>query len=108
MRSPRWGAVGRIRRPWRWPRPWAAEACEIYTDVTGVFTTDPRTVPAARKIDRISYEEMLELAAAGARVLSARSVEYARRHGVRIHVRSSFDESTARGCRRWTRRWKAS
>jgi len=69
-----------------------AEACEIYTDVAGVFTTDPRLAPSARKISRISYEEMLELAAAGARVLSARSVEYARRHGVRIHVRSSFDD----------------
>jgi aspartate kinase len=68
------------------------EVCEIYTDVTGVFTTDPRLAPAARKIDRISYEEMLELAAVGARVLSARSVEYARRHGVRIHVRSSFSD----------------
>ena len=69
-----------------------AEACEIYTDVAGVFTTDPRMVPGARQISRISYEEMLELAAAGARVLSSRSVEYARRHGVRIHVRSSFDD----------------
>jgi aspartate kinase len=68
------------------------DVCEIYTDVTGVFTTDPRLAPAARKIDRISYEEMLELAAVGARVLSARSVEYARRHGVRIHVRSSFED----------------
>jgi aspartate kinase len=70
-----------------------AEACEIYTDVAGVFTTDPRLEPKARKIDRISYDEMLELAAAGARVLNARSVEYARRHGVRLHVRSSFDDA---------------
>ena len=69
-----------------------AEVCEIYTDVLGVFTTDPRAEPSARKIERISYEEMLELAAAGARVLHSRSVEYARRHGVRIHVRSSFDD----------------
>jgi aspartate kinase len=69
-----------------------AEVCEIYTDVQGVFTTDPRVVPAARKIDRISYEDMLELAAAGARVLSSRSVEYARRHGVKMHVRSSFED----------------
>src|SRR4029077_16156637 len=70
-----------------------AEVCEICTDVPGVFTTDPRLVVAARKIDRISYEEMLELAAAGAKVLNARSVEYARRHDVRLHVRSSFDDA---------------
>jgi aspartate kinase len=69
-----------------------ADVCEIYTDVDGVFTADPRTHPEARKIDRISYEEMLELAAAGARVLQLRCVEYARRHGVRIHVRSSLGE----------------
>ena len=69
-----------------------AEVCEIYTDVTGVFSADPRIHPRARKIEAISYEEMLELAAAGARVLSSRSVEYARRHGMRIHVRSSFDD----------------
>jgi aspartate kinase len=70
-----------------------AEVCEIHTDVAGVFTTDPRLEPSARKIELISYEEMLELAAAGARVLNARSVEYARRHGVRLHVRSSFDDA---------------
>ena len=69
-----------------------AEVCEIYTDVDGVFTADPRIEPGARKIDRISYEEMLELAAAGAGVLGLRSVEYARRHGVRLHVRSSFGD----------------
>jgi aspartate kinase len=69
-----------------------AEVCEIYTDVDGVYTADPRIVPTARKIDRITHDEMLELAAAGARVLQARSVESARRHGVRLHVRSSFDE----------------
>jgi aspartate kinase len=69
-----------------------AEVCEIYTDVRGVFTSDPRVVEGARKIDLISYEEMLEFAAAGARVLHSRSVEYARRHGVRIHVRSSFED----------------
>jgi aspartate kinase len=69
-----------------------AEVCEIYTDVEGVYTSDPRVVPTARKIDRISYEEMLELAASGAQVLQLRSVEYARRNGVRIHVRSSFDD----------------
>jgi aspartate kinase len=69
-----------------------AEVCEICTDVPGVYTADPRIVPNARKIDRVSYDEMLELAAAGAKVLQARSVEYARRHGVKLHVRSSFDE----------------
>jgi len=68
----------------------SAEACEIYTDVPGVFTADPRIVPDARRIDRISYEGMLELAASGARVLQLRSVEYARRNSVRLHVRSSF------------------
>ena len=67
-----------------------AAACEIYTDVEGVFTADPRIVPGARKLAAVSYEEMLELAAAGARVLMLRSVEFARNHGVRIHVRSSF------------------
>ncbi len=67
-----------------------ADACEIYTDVEGVFTADPRIEPRARKLERISYEEMLELASSGAKVLQVRSVEYARRNGVRIHVRSSF------------------
>lgn len=68
-----------------------AGVCEIYTDVTGVFTTDPRIEPAARKLDVVSYDEMLELAASGANVLQSRSVEYARRTGVRLHVRSSFE-----------------
>ncbi|MGO3846533.1 aspartate kinase [Agrococcus casei] len=67
-----------------------AEVCEIYTDVDGVFTADPRMVPRAQKIDLVTSEEMLELAAGGAKVLHIRSVEYARRHGVRLHVRSSF------------------
>lgn len=67
-----------------------AEVCEIYTDVDGVYTADPRIVPKARKIDRVSSEEMLELAAAGSKVLYIRAVEYGRRHGVTIHVRSSF------------------
>src|SRR5690606_34588389 len=67
-----------------------AEVCEIYTDVDGIYTADPRIVPKARKIDRISSEEMLELAAAGSKVLYIRAVEYGRRHGVTIHVRSSF------------------
>jgi aspartate kinase len=67
-----------------------AEACEIYTDVSGVFSADPRIVPEARRIGRVSFEEMLDLAASGARVLALRSVEYARNHGVPLHVRSSF------------------
>jgi aspartate kinase len=71
-----------------------AEVCEIYTDVDGVFTTDPRMVPSARKIEKITSEEMLELAAAGAKVLYIRAVEYARRHGVTLHVRSSFNNNT--------------
>jgi aspartate kinase len=70
-----------------------AEACEIYTDVEGVYTADPRIVPSARKLAAVSYEEMLELAAAGAKVLALRAVEYARNHGVPIHVRSSFAEA---------------
>src|SRR5271170_6295506 len=68
----------------------SADACEIYTDVDGVFTADPRIVRSARKIPRISYEEMLEMAACGSKVLMLRCVEYARRYGVPIHVRSSF------------------
>jgi aspartate kinase len=67
-----------------------AEVCEIYTDVDGVFTADPRIVPQARRIPQISYEEMLEMAACGAKVLMVRCVEYARRYGIPIHVRSSF------------------
>ena len=67
-----------------------ADVCEIYTDVDGVFTADPRIVPGAHKLDVISYEEMLEMAAQGAGVLQVRSVEFGRNHGVRIHVRSSF------------------
>jgi len=67
-----------------------ADVCEIYTDVDGVFTADPRIVPGARRIPQISYEEMLEMAACGAKVLMLRCVEYARRYGIPIHVRSSF------------------
>lgn len=69
-----------------------AEVCEIYTDVDGVFTADPRIAPKAHKLDRVSYEEMLELAASGAKVLYIRAVEFARRHGVLLHVRSSFND----------------
>jgi len=67
-----------------------ADACEIYTDVTGVFTADPRVVPTAHRINRISFEEMLEIAATGGRVLMLRAVEFARNHNVPLHVRSSF------------------
>jgi aspartate kinase len=67
-----------------------ADVCEIYTDVDGIFTADPRIVPTARRIPRITYEEMLEMAACGAKVLHLRCVEYARRYGLPIHVRSSF------------------
>ncbi|MEA2313751.1 MAG: aspartate kinase [Solirubrobacteraceae bacterium] len=69
-----------------------AEVCEIYTDVSGVYSADPRIVTNARKLDTVSFEEMLEMAASGAGVLQLRSVEYARNHGVRIHCRSSFDD----------------
>jgi len=67
-----------------------AEACEIYTDVSGVFSADPRIVPEAHRLSRISFEEMLDIAASGGRVLALRSVEFARNHGVPLHVRSSF------------------
>ncbi|WP_269856741.1 aspartate kinase [Streptomyces sp. RPT161] len=68
-----------------------ADTCEIYTDVDGVYTADPRIVPNARLLEHISYETMQELAACGAKVLALRSVEYARRHGVPVHVRSSYN-----------------
>jgi aspartate kinase len=67
-----------------------ADVCEIYTDVDGVFTADPRIVPTARRLPRIAYEDMLEMAACGSKVLMVRCVEYARRYGIPIHVRSSF------------------
>jgi aspartate kinase len=70
-----------------------AESCDIYTDVDGVFTADPRLVPNARKLTRLTYDEMLELAASGARVLQLRSVEFARNHDVTLHVRSTFTDA---------------
>ena len=70
-----------------------AAVCEIYTDVEGVFTADPRIVPTARKLKAVTYEEMLELAASGAKVLQLRSVEFARNHDVRLHVRSTFSQA---------------
>jgi aspartate kinase len=71
-----------------------AEVCEIYTDVEGVFSADPRIVPTARRLPFVSFEEMLEMAASGARVLQLRSVEYARLHEVRVHVRPSFGDGS--------------
>ena len=70
-----------------------AEACEIYTDVDGVFTADPRVVKTARKLHAVSYDEMQEMAASGAKVLQLRSVEFARNHNVKVHVRSSFSDA---------------
>jgi aspartate kinase len=67
--------------------------CEIYTDVDGVYTADPRVVPGARKLARIAHDEMLELASLGAKVLQIRSVEFAKRYGVKVHVRSSFNDN---------------
>ena len=69
-----------------------ADACEIYTDVRGVFSADPRLVPGARKLDRVSFEEMLEMTSSGAAVMMARSIEIARTHTVRLNVRSSFED----------------
>jgi aspartate kinase len=70
-----------------------ADACEIYTDVDGIYTTDPRLVPDAKKITKISYEEMLELAASGAQVMQSRSIEVAGKYNIPIHVRSSFSQN---------------
>jgi aspartate kinase len=70
-----------------------ADVCEVYTDVDGVYTADPRIVPNARRLAKVTYEEMLELAASGAKILHLRSVEYGRRYGVPIHVRSSFSNN---------------
>src|SRR5207244_128371 len=67
-----------------------ADVCEIYTDVDGVYTADPNIVPDARKLPRVAYDEMLEMASLGATVLQARSVEFAKKHDVTVHVRSTF------------------
>ena len=75
-----------------------AEVCEIYTDVDGVFTADPRLVPDARKLPFVSFEEVLEMASSGAKVLQLRSVEYARNHGVKIHCRSAFERPRRYRC----------
>ncbi len=71
-----------------------ADVCEIYTDVEGVYTTDPTICPNARKLDRIAYDEMLEMASLGAKVLHTRSVEFAKKHNVTIHVRSTFSQNS--------------
>ncbi|HEY0359702.1 MAG TPA: aspartate kinase [Mycobacteriales bacterium] len=71
-----------------------ADVCEIYTDVDGIYSADPRIVPDAARLDHITYEEMMEMAACGAKVLHLRSVEYARRYGIPIHVRSSYSDKT--------------
>jgi aspartate kinase len=71
-----------------------AEVCEIYTDVAGVFSADPRIVPDARKLTHVSFDEMLEMSSSGAGVLQLRAVEYGRNHGVRLHCRSSFEDAT--------------
>jgi aspartate kinase len=71
----------------------AADYCEIYTDVTGIYTADPRLVPGAQKLDSVTFEEMLEMASSGARVMMARSIEIARSHNVKLHVRSTFSDA---------------
>src|SRR5207253_158146 len=70
-----------------------AQVCEVYTDVEGVYSADPRLVPNARKLDLLTYEEMLEMASSGARVMATRSIEVARSHNVRLHVRSTFNDA---------------
>ena len=88
--SPRSVAAAPTPRRSRSRRRSQADVCEIYSDVDGVFTADPRIVPTARKLDKVTYEEMLEMAACGAKILHLRCVEYARRFDLPIHVRSSF------------------
>ena len=92
-RSRRWAAAARTRPPWRWPRRSAAPRCEIYTDVAGVFTADPRVVPAARRHPQADYRVCSTLAHRGGRVLHARCVDLAARERVPLVVRSSFDET---------------
>ena len=75
-----WDAAAPTPALWRWPRRCKAERCDIYTDVDGVYTTDPRIVPKAHRLDKIAYEEMLEMASLGAKVLQTRSVEIAMLH----------------------------
>ena len=83
-----------ISQPLRWRPSLNADRCDIYTDVDGVYAADPRIVRRAKKIPVISYEEMLEMASAGAKVLHSRAVEFAAKYNVTLKVVSSFDEST--------------
>lgn len=85
-----------------------ADVCEIYTDVDGIFSADPRIVRNARKLDTVTFEEMLEMAACGAKVLMLRCVEYARRHNIPVHVRSSYSDrpGTSLSDRSRTYPWK--
>ena len=101
--SPPWAAAAATPRPWPWPPSLHADACEIYTDVDGVYTTDPRVVPEARRVKQISYDEMLELASAGAGVMHNRSIEFAKKFAVPIHVRSSFSDQSGHDDRRRAR-----
>ncbi len=97
--SRRSGAADRTLRASRSPRRCGADECQIYTDVDGVYTTDPRIVPEARRLDRITFEEMLEMASLGSKVLQMRSVEFAGKYKVKLRVLSSFEdpESTSSG-----------
>ena len=81
-----------------------AQVCEVYTDVDGVYTADPRLVPNARKLDALNYEEMLEMASSGARVMATRSIEVARSHNVQLHVRSTFNDTDGTWIREEDRR----
>ncbi len=89
---PLWGAAVLIPRAWHWQLRLKADECQIYTDVDGVYTTDPRVEPKARHIPRLTLEEMLEMASQGSKVLQIRSVEFAYKYDMPIRVLSSFDE----------------
>ena len=82
----------RIRRRWLWLRRLKADECQIYTDVDGVYTTDPRVVDGARRLEKITFEEMLEMASMGSKVLQIRSVEFAGKYSVPLRVLSSFED----------------
>ena len=106
--SRRSAAAAAIPPRWRWPRRRRPTCARSTPTSTGVYTTDPRICPEARKLERISYDEMLELASLGAKVLQIRSVEFAKRYQVPVHVRSSFRRRRAPGWCRRTRAWKTS
>ena len=90
--SRRWAAAAPTRPASRSPRRSRADECQIYTDVDGVYTTDPRIVPEARRLDRVTFEEMLEMASLGSKVLQIRSVEFAGKYKVKLRVLSSFED----------------